>query len=262
MSQNAFDLSGKVAIVTGSAGGLGKTISSALARAGATVALTDINTDALDAQKTTFDANGWECSTNRLDVADEAERNSVVDEIASRYGRIDILINNAGMILRKPATETSDREFSNLLNINLVGLFGMTTAVSGHMARNGYGRIISLSSIMGHIGRAGQATYVAAKHGVVGLTKSFAAEYGPLGITSNAIGPGYFRTDMNAELLRDERFVQSVELRTPLRRWADPEEIAGPIVFLSAPASSFVNGQFLMIDGGLAVTVPAPGQGS
>lgn len=262
MTGKLFDLSGRVAIVTGSAGGLGQIIASSLAESGAIVALTDIDTDGLAVQKAKFDENGWECSVDRLDVADEVERKATVDRIAARFDRIDILVNNAGVILRKPAVETTDAEFSRLLDINLVGLFGMTAAVSGHMAKNGYGRVISLSSIMGHIGRAGQATYVAAKHGVVGLTKSFAAEYGPDGITVNAIGPGYFYTDMNAELLGDERFVRSVEQRTPLRRWADPAELAGPIVFLAAPASSFVTGQFFMIDGGLAVTVPAPGQGN
>lgn len=258
------DQSGRIAVVTGANGGLGLETARAFAQAGAHVVLASRNQakaeDAEEEIRTTTPHASLEHV--ELDLGSLASVAAATEAILASHDAVDILVNNAGVILRKPAVETTDAEFSRLLDINLVGLFGMTAAVSGHMAKNGYGRVISLSSIMGHIGRAGQATYVAAKHGVVGLTKSFAAEYGPDGITVNAIGPGYFYTDMNAELLGDERFVRSVEQRTPLRRWADPAELAGPIVFLAAPASSFVTGQFFMIDGGLAVTVPAPGQGN
>ncbi|MGW1419911.1 SDR family NAD(P)-dependent oxidoreductase [Bradyrhizobium manausense] len=253
-----FDLSGKVALVTGAARGLGAAASVALARAGATIAMTDVDEAALLSRGVEFQKHGWSASADRLDVTDDLAIKSVIEKTLDRHGRIDILLNNAGVILRKPLLETSASEFRRVLDVNLVSMFSLAAAVSQSMIARKYGRIINLSSIMGHVGRAGQATYVAAKHGVVGLTKSLAAEFGPHGITSNAVAPGYFYTEMNRQILDDRSFHDSVVARTPLRRWAEPDELGGTIVFLASPASGYVTGQTITLDGGMTVTVPGP----
>jgi gluconate 5-dehydrogenase len=253
-----FDLTGKVALVTGSSRGLGAAASEALAMAGATLVLSDIDEAGLERQAKAFAAKNWPSASFVLDVTDEKRCLEVIRLTIERFGRIDVLVNNAGIIIRKPAVETTAAEFRHILNVDLVSMFVLSTAASRHMAKNGYGHIINLSSIMGHIGRAGQATYVATKHGVVGLTKSLAAEFGPSGLTVNAIAPGYFLTEINRAILDDQPFVDSVIARTPLRRWAEPDELAGVIVFLASPASSFITGQTILIDGGMTVTVPDP----
>ncbi|MBZ9994331.1 SDR family NAD(P)-dependent oxidoreductase [Mesorhizobium sp. BH1-1-4] len=253
-----FDLTGRVALVTGASRGLGLATARALASAGAHVVTTDIDLPATQAVVAKFLEDGLKAEAALLDVTDEPGIRSLVKDIAARHERIDILVNNAGMILRKPLVDTTGDEFRRLLNVDLVSMLLLAGAVAPVMAKNGYGRIINLSSIMGKIGRAGQATYVAAKHGVVGLTKSLAAEFGPQGITSNAVAPGYFFTEMNRQILDDQDFYQSVISRTPLRRWAEAEELGGTMVFLASKASAYLTGQTLVLDGGMTVTVPGP----
>jgi gluconate 5-dehydrogenase len=257
MSGN-FDLHGRVALITGASRGLGLATARALAGAGAHVVVTDLDAASTEKAAQTLRDEGLQAEGAKLDVTDEPGIKSVVADIALRHGRIDILVNNAGMILRKPVSETTGDEFRTLLNVDLVSMLLMAAAVAPVMSQNRYGRIINLSSIMGNIGRAGQATYVAAKHGVVGLTKSLAAEFGPLGITSNAVAPGYFLTEMNKAILDDQDFYQSVVSRTPLRRWAEPDELSGTMVFLASKASAYLTGQTLVLDGGMTVTVPGP----
>ncbi len=255
-----FDLSGRIALVTGAARGLGAAAARALAAAGASVILTDLDEEGLQRQQADLNSKGWAAESMRLDVTDEAAIAAVVDKIHERHGRIDILINNAGIILRKPVADTTSADFRRVLDVNLVSMLAMSRAVAPLMQKEGFGRIINLSSIMGHIGRAGQATYVAAKHGVVGLTKSLAAEFGPQGVTVNAIAPGYFYTEMNEEIVKDKAFHDSVTARTPLRRWAEPDELGGVIVFFASRAGAYVTGQTLLLDGGMTVTVPEPGR--
>jgi len=257
---NQFDLSGKVALVTGAARGLGTAASWALARAGATVVLTDIDEAAVGERKKEFVAGGMNVDCAAFDVAKEAQVALAVSEIIQRHGHVDILVNNAGIILRKPIAETSAEEFRRVLDVNLVSMFSLAGATAPSMILHGNGRIINLSSIMGHIARAGQATYIASKHGIVGLTKALAAEFGPHGITCNAIAPGYFYTEINRQILDDRPFHDSVVMRTPLRRWAEPEELGGTVVYLASPASAYLTGQTLVLDGGMTVTVADPGQ--
>lgn len=257
---NEFDLTGRVALVTGASRGLGAAAARALANAGAHVVLTDIEEQGALKLVLEFANSGLRASSAELDVTNENAISAVVAKILGDQGRIDILVNNAGIILRKPVVETAASEFRRLLDVNLVSMLTLAAAVTPSMIKNGYGRIINLSSIMGQIGRAGQATYVASKHGVVGLTKALAAEFGPHGITCNAIAPGYFYTEMNRQILDDREFHDSVVARTPLRRWAEPEELAGTMVFLASQASAYLTGQTLVLDGGMTVTVAAPGR--
>ena len=254
-----FDLSGRVALVTGSSRGLGLAASDALAKAGATLILTDVLEEDLKRQSARFSEHGWRHSASLMDVTDEPAIARIVEGAMSDFGRIDILVNNAGIMIRKPALETSRDDFRRILEVNVISALNLSSAVAPHMTKAGYGRIVNLSSIMGHIGRAGQVTYVASKHAIVGLTKSLAAEWGPHGITVNAIAPGYVYTEMNRAIIDDQVFHNSVILRTPLRRWAEPDEIGGTIIYLSSEASSFVTGQTILLDGGMTVTVPDPG---
>ena len=255
-----FDLTGKLALVTGAARGLGTAASWALARAGATVVLTDIDEAAVRERTAEFIAAGMKVSCASLDVTNDSTTSQVVDDVIKRHGSIDILVNNAGIILRKPMTETSAGEFRHVLNVNLVSMFSMAVAVAPSMIRQGHGRIINLTSIMGHIARAGQSTYIASKHGVVGLTKAIAAEFGPHGITCNAIAPGYFYTEMNRQVLNEPSFHDSVVIRTPLRRWAEADELGGTVVYLASTASAYLTGPTLVLDGGMTATVLDPGQ--
>lgn len=255
-----FDLSGKVALVTGAARGLGTAASWALARAGATVVLTDIDEAAVGERHAEFAAAGLKASHARLDVSDDTIVPRVVADVIQEFGRVDILVNNAGIILRKSMTETSAEEFRHVLNVNVVSMFAMAVAVAPSMIHCGHGRIINLTSIMGHIARAGQSTYVTSKHGVVGLTKAIAAEFGPHGITCNTIAPGYFYTEMNRQVLDEPAFHHSVVIRTCLRRWAEADELGGTVVYLASDASGYMTGQTLVLDGGMTATVLDPGQ--
>jgi len=255
-----FDLSGKVALVTGAARGLGTAASWALARAGATVVLTDIDEAAVRERNDEFIAAGMKASCAPLDVSNETVVARVVADVIQQFGRVDILVNNAGIILRKPMVETSAEEFRHVLNINVVSMFSMAVAVAPSMIRQRHGRIINLTSIMGHIARAGQSTYVASKHAVVGLTKTMAAEFGPHAITCNAIAPGYFYTEMNRQVLNEPAFHDSVVIRTCLRRWAEADELGGTVVYLASDASAYLTGQTLVLDGGMTTTVLDPSQ--
>ncbi|HEX7116453.1 MAG TPA: glucose 1-dehydrogenase [Steroidobacter sp.] len=251
-----FDLSGRVALVTGAGRGLGAAAAAALARAGATVVISDIDGAAAQAQLPRLHAGKH--TAVRLDVCDDQSRRTAVQQIVERHGRLDILVNNAGIVLRKAATATTSEEFAHVLDVNVVSMLALSSLAAPLMAAQGAGRIINLSSIVGLLGRSGVTTYAASKAAIAGLTRSLAAEFGPAGINVNAIAPGYLLTEMNASNSSDTEFYDSVIARTPLRRWGTPEDIAGIIVFLAAPASAFITGQTILLDGGIGVTLPGP----
>jgi gluconate 5-dehydrogenase len=249
--EDGFSLTGRVAIVTGAAQGLGAAMAEALAKAGAHVALNDRNAEGLQQTVSALHEKGYAVSGIPFDVTDTSAVEAGVREVARRQGRLDILVNNAGVVVFERIENHTMAEWNRVISTNLTALYGLAREAAAHMAAGGYGRIINISSVMGTIARAGIISYVSAKHGVIGLTRALAAELGPRGINTNAIAPGYFVTDINKSVQDDSEFFEMVKKRTPLHRWGAPSELGGPVLFLASPAASFVNGHVLLVDGGM-----------
>ncbi|MGL4293152.1 MAG: gluconate 5-dehydrogenase [Bacteroidales bacterium] len=252
-----FSLQGKVALVTGAAYGIGFAIASALAEAGATLVFNDINQDLVDkglaayAEKN-IKAHGYVC-----DVTNEEDVNATIARIAAEVGEVDILVNNAGIIKRVPMHEMSAAEFRQVIDIDLNGPFIMAKAVIPAMMKKGAGKIINICSMMSELGRETVSAYAAAKGGLKMLTKNIASEYGEFNIQCNGIGPGYIATPQTAPLRETQAdgsrhpFDSFILAKTPAARWGNPEDLAGPAVFLASEASNFVNGHVLYVDGGI-----------
>jgi gluconate 5-dehydrogenase len=250
-----FSLEGRVALVTGSSRGIGYAIAETMARAGATVILHARDLATLAPKVQALAALGLKAESCVADVLDEVALADAIDKVASRHDRLDILVNNAGAIHRAPLTETPIVEWRRVLDVNLTSAFLASREAARIMTRNGYGRIINTASILGIVGRATVASYAASKHGLVGLTRSMAAELGGKGVTCNAIAPGYIRTEMNIALQHDPAFDILVRTRTPLGRWGEPRDVAGAAVFLASAAAAYVNGHVLVVDGGMVETL-------
>lgn len=246
-----FRLDDRIALVTGAARGLGAAMAEALASAGAHVVLNDIDEPALAKRCGQLAGRGHSVASSPFDVTDAEAVRTAIAGIAQAHGRLDVLVNNAGVAVFKTAAEHDDREWARVMDVDLTALHHVAREAAGAMAASPAGRIINIASVLGLHARPGVASYVVAKHGVVGLTRVLAGELGPQGITCNAIAPGYFETSLSAELSSNEGFYRMIVERTPLRRWARPEELAGPVVFLASAASSFVNGHVLTVDGGM-----------
>ncbi|TRC96833.1 glucose 1-dehydrogenase [Mesorhizobium sp. WSM4303] len=245
-----FSLKGRVALVTGASRGLGFAMAKALAENGATVIVNARGMDALSAAAERIGAEALP-----FDVADAAISRAALEGIVERHGRLDILINNAGIQHRKPLVEWEDDDFDRVIAVNLSACFRMIRDAVRLMLPNKFGRIINTGSVAAILGRPTIHAYVAAKAGLHGLTRSTAAEMGRHGITINAIAPGYFATELNTALINDEAFTKWVEARTPAGRWAQPEELSGAVVFLASDAAAYVNGHVLAVDGGLSVSL-------
>lgn len=252
-----FDLTGKVALVTGGAYGIGYAIAKAYAKAGAKIAFNCRGEkhmqEALEAYKAdSIDAKGYYC-----DVTDEAQVTEMIAQIKKDLGSVDILVNNAGIIKRIPMTEMSVDEFKEVIDIDLVGPFIMAKAVIPAMIEKGHGKIINVCSMMSELGRETVSAYAAAKGGLKMLTRNIASEYGQYNIQCNGIGPGYIATPQTAPLREiqpnGERhpFDKFIISKTPAARWGTPEDLEGPAVFLASDASNFVNGHVLYVDGGI-----------
>lgn len=245
-----FDLSGRRALVTGSGRGIGLAIAKAFHAHGASVVLSDRDGELLERAKGSFGAGQGRVATVQLDVADAAAVEKAVDGIEASQGPIDILVNNAGVILRTPILETTTADVEKLMAVNVLGVYSMSRAVARHMVPRKRGKIISLASIMSEVGRASTGPYTASKGAVRQLTKAMCAEWAPHGINVNAIGPGFIKTDLTATTQQVPEFNDWIAKRVPMGRWGNPEDLVGAAVFLAAPASDFVNGHILTVDGG------------
>jgi gluconate 5-dehydrogenase len=250
---NTFSLAGKIALITGAGRGLGLEVARAMAGSGAHVILNGRDGDRLqDAVKSITEA-GQRASIAPFDVADPEAANKAFDTIARTHGRLDILVNNVGARNRKPLLEFSNQDVRDLIETNLIAGICLAREAARLMLPHRAGRLITITSIAGHVARAGDAVYTSTKHGLTGMVRALAAEYGPFGITSNAIAPGGFATEANEAMLIDPKIAEHFATRTVLGRWGQPEEIAGAAVFLASSASSYITGHVLTVDGGLTI---------
>ncbi len=254
MSTSAhFDLTGKMALVTGASRGLGKSFALTLARAGADVAVTSRTLASLDDTKRAIEALGRRCLPVVLDVRAEASITSAVAAAHTHFGRIDILVNNAGCNIRKPALEVTWEDWNTILDTNLRGPFFVAQAVARHMVKQGGGRIINIGSVTSVAGYAGLGPYGSSRGGIKQLTMSLAADWGPHGVTVNCLAPGWFKTSQNAVMYEDADWVKYLSDKIPLRRPGAVEDLDGALVFLASEASRYVTGQTLLVDGGITV---------
>ncbi len=250
MILDKFKLEGKTALVTGSATGIGRAIAVALAEAGADVGCHCRK--AGDAAETVAAcaASGGRAVEFSGDMADKAAPHRIVDEVVSQFGKIDILINNAGMIRRAPAVDFTEEDWATVIEVNLSSVFRLAQAAGRHMIGQGGGKIVNIASLLSFQGGITVPAYTASKSAVAGLTKALANEWAKNKITVNAIAPGYIATNNTAALQADETRNRQILERIPAGRWGDPDDIAGAAVFLSSPASDYMNGHILVVDGG------------
>ena len=253
MMTDVFSLSGKVGLVTGSSRGIGWAIAQLLAASGAHVVLNGRDRQALDARLDALSSKDLEASAAAFDTTDERAIVDAVSTIVARHGRLDILVANAGIAHRAALHEHSLGDFRRVIETNLTACFTLAREASKAMRDRGSGRIIFVASIMGQIARPGVASYIASKGGLASLCKALAVELGPEGITCNAICPGFTATDMTRPLQENTEFNAWVIGSTPVRRWADPSEIAAAALFLASDSASFVTGHLLTVDGGFSI---------
>jgi gluconate 5-dehydrogenase len=255
ITADTFRLDGRLALVTGSSAGIGLGLARGLAQAGAAVVLNGRDAAKLAATAQQLRSEGLQVHVRSFDVCDPAAVEAAVDEIESAIGPIEILVNNAGTQHRAPFHEFPAAEWDRLMRTNLDSVFHVGQAVARRMVPRKRGRIINICSVMSELGRPTIAPYTASKGAVKMLTKGMAIDLGPHGINVNGIGPGYFKTELNARLVADETFSGWLIGRTPSRRWGDVEDLAPAAVFLASDASRFVNGHVLYVDGGVTASV-------
>ena len=252
-----YDLTGKVALVTGASYGIGFAIAKGLASAGATIVFNDRREELVEKGIEAYKEEGIKAYGYVCDVTDEDAVEELVAKVEKEVGIIDILVNNAGIIKRIPMCEMKASEFREVIDIDLNGPFIMSKAVIPSMIKKGHGKIINICSMMSELGRETVSAYAAAKGGLKMLTKNIASEFGEHNIQCNGIGPGYIATPQTAPLREKQAdgsrhpFDSFIIAKTPAARWGEPEDLAGPAVFLASDASNFVNGHILYVDGGI-----------
>lgn len=256
---NLFDLSGKVAVVTGGTHGLGMAMAEGLASAGAELAITSTTPSKLEEVLNYYHSKGYSATGYLFDVTDELEAAQKVALMLATHGKIDILVNNAGIIKRVPALEMDVADFRKVIDVDLTGPFIMSQLVGKHMIKRQSGKIINICSMMSELGRDNVVAYASAKGGLKMLTKNLATEWAKHNIQVNGIGPGYFATTQTEPIRVDGHpFNDFIISRTPEGRWGNPEDLAGTAIFLASDASKFINGHIIYVDGGILATIGKP----
>jgi NAD(P)-dependent dehydrogenase (short-subunit alcohol dehydrogenase family) len=250
MGLKLFELKNKVALVTGSTRGLGEVAATALAKAGADIAVCGRSMADLERVTSAIGQLGRNAQGYPFDVTDKAKVVATVEQVLGHFGRIDILVNNAGVNHRVPVLEYPEEEWDRVINTNLKGYFLVTQAVVPQMIENGYGKVINMSSILGAVGLPHQLAYASSKGGVDQMTKVMALEWAKLGVRVNAIGPTYFETELVTQIREDPERFNFINDRTPMGRWGYLPELEGTVIFLASAASDFITGQTLYVDGG------------
>jgi NAD(P)-dependent dehydrogenase (short-subunit alcohol dehydrogenase family) len=250
MKTELFSLDGKVAVVTGGTSGIGRALSLGLADAGADVIATARRQLQVDETANEIEARGRKTLRVASDVGDRASLETLCGVVMDRFGKVDILVNCAGIIKRRPSIDLPEEEWTNILNVNLTGTLRACQVFGRPMLESGYGRIINIASLNSFVALSEVAAYAASKAGVASLTRSLAVEWSKKGVTVNAVAPGVFRTDLNAQLLDSTPRGQELLMRTPMGRFGKTEELVGAVVYLASDSASFVTGQILVVDGG------------
>lgn len=250
MSLQSFSLEGKVAFVTGSSSGIGKAIAIGLAEAGADVVCHSSKPGGADETVAAITALGRKSGAVAGDMADKTSPKRMADEIFAMFGRVDVLVNNAGTIRRSPAVDFSEEDWSTVIEVNLSSVFRLSQAIGKQMIANGGGKIVNIASLLSFQGGITVPAYTASKSGVAGLTKALANEWAKLNVNVNAIAPGYIATNNTAALQADETRNRQILERIPAGRWGKPEDLVGATVFLSSAASDYLHGHTLVVDGG------------
>ncbi|NLC67405.1 MAG: glucose 1-dehydrogenase [Clostridiaceae bacterium] len=252
MVKKMFDLTGKVAIITGASRGLGQYFGRALASAGADLVITSRSINSLEKFREEIESMGRKAFPVELDVCDYNSIQQMVEKAYEEYGKIDILVNNAGCNIRKPALDITWDDWNTVLDTNLRGSFFIAQAVARKMIPRNYGRVINIGSVTSVFGYAGITPYCASRGGVKQMTMSLADEWGKYGITVNCLAPGWFKTEQNKILYEDKEWVEYICDRIPLKRPGQPDDLNGIIVFLASDESEYMTGQTILVDGGIS----------
>ncbi|MCF6139384.1 SDR family NAD(P)-dependent oxidoreductase [Pseudalkalibacillus berkeleyi] len=248
-----FRLDGKLAVITGAGRGIGQAIAIGFAEAGADVVLLSRTETDLEQTAEAVKEHGRKAFIHPTDVTDRDQVNEIVSQVIETHGKVDILVNNAGMNIRTPAFKVTEDEWKSIMDTNLQSAFMLSQQFGQHMKETGGGRIINIASVAGTTALRTGVVYAATKAAMIQMTKNLALEWGEHGIQVNAIGPWYFRTPLTEKLLSDEKYLNDILDRTPLKRVGELPELVGPAVFLASDASSYVTGQTLFVDGGMTI---------